>query len=30
MKIDESVLETGTAVHVAVALELLGVGDALV
>jgi hippurate hydrolase len=30
MKIDESVLETGTAVHVAVALELLGAGDALV
>lgn len=30
MKIDERVLETGTAMHVAVALELLGVGDALV
>ena len=29
MKIDEAVLETGTAMHVAVALELLGVGDAL-
>ena len=30
MKIDERVLETGTAMHVAVALELLGVGDSLV
>jgi amidohydrolase len=30
MKIDESVLETGTAMHVAVALELLGMGDTLV
>ena len=30
MKIDERVLETGTAMHVAVALELLGVGDTLV
>jgi amidohydrolase len=29
MKIDERVLKTGTAVHVAVALELLGLGDAL-
>jgi len=30
MKIDERVLQTGTAMHVAVALELLGTGDALV